>query len=142
MTKILLLEDDRDMCMLLRTLLEIEGYSVASYESTVPPLMLVERNSPDVVVLDVHLGGQDGIKILQDIRNTPQCAGLRVVMTSGMNLAEECLSRGADAFLAKPFMPDKLLTLLQKAVNTPAGVRLQEPPSPESSAPTFSAKFL
>jgi CheY-like chemotaxis protein len=142
MSKVLLLEDDRDMCMLLRTLLEIEGYSVGMYNPQKPALALIKQEMPDVVLLDVHLGGQDGIKILEDIRKDQLLSGMRVIMTSGMNLAEECLSRGADAFLAKPYMPDKLLTLLKKAIDTPPGTPLQEPVSSSTSAPSFLAKFL
>jgi DNA-binding response OmpR family regulator len=142
MAKVLLLEDDRDMCMLLRTLCEIEGYQVATYDANQAPTALAARERPDVVLLDVHLGGQDGIRILKDFRADPQFAGMRIIMTSGMSLSDECLSAGADAFLAKPFMPDKLLALLKKGVAAPPGTPLQEPESAPSTKSSYSAKFL
>jgi DNA-binding response OmpR family regulator len=144
MSKILLLEDDRDMCLLLRTLLEMEGFTVAIYDVNIPPLELTIREKPDVVLLDVHLGGKDGIQILRDFRAAPQFRTMRVVMTSGMNLEEECLTAGADAFLGKPYMPEKLLAILKKAIATPPDQSMQPPET--SSAPsttsTFLAKFL
>jgi DNA-binding response OmpR family regulator len=142
MAKVLLLEDDRDMCMLLRTLLEIEGYQVVTYDANQPPLALAMRERPDAVLLDVHLGGQDGIRILRDFRAEPRLSGLRVLMTSGMSLSDECLQAGADAFLAKPFMPDKLLALLKKGLATPPGTPLQDTEPSPSATSSHMAKFL
>jgi CheY-like chemotaxis protein len=63
--------------------------------------------------MDVHLGGQSGMKILESIRSNQKNSGVRIIMTSGLNVREECISRGADAFLLKPFMPDDLIKALQ-----------------------------
>jgi CheY-like chemotaxis protein len=130
------------MCLLLRTLLEIEGYQVATYEVNQPPAALAARELPDVVLLDVHLGGQDGIQILREFRADPRFARLRIIMTSGMSLSAECMQAGADAFLAKPFMPDKLLGLIKKGLSTPPGIALQETESSPSTPPSYTAKFL
>jgi CheY-like chemotaxis protein len=51
--------------------------------------------------------------ILEAIRRNKDLSDVRVVMTSGLNVKDECLSRGANAFLMKPFMPDDLLNLLK-----------------------------
>ena len=63
--------------------------------------------------MDVHLGNQSGLEILDAIRKNKELSALRIVMTSGLNLKEECIRRGANAFLLKPFMPDDLLKLLK-----------------------------
>jgi CheY-like chemotaxis protein len=52
--------------------------------------------------------------ILEVIRKNQDLSDIRVVMTSGLNVKEECLRRGANAFLMKPFMPDDLLNLLKQ----------------------------
>jgi CheY-like chemotaxis protein len=136
------LEDDRDMIMLLRTLLEIEGYTVAQYDAGVPAVELVLREKPDVILLDVHLGGQNGVQILRDVRQNPQVAPVRVVMTSGLNVTEECIRNGADAFIVKPYMPDTLLDLLKSVMATPAGERFVQAPPAKPGASATMAKFL
>ncbi|MBN2085457.1 MAG: response regulator [Anaerolineales bacterium] len=137
MPKILLLEDDRDMTMLLTTLLEIEGYTVRSYDSKRPAAAQAEEDKPDLVFLDVHLGGKDGIQILREMKANPALEGMRVVMTSGINLTDECLAAGANAFLVKPYMPENLLHLLSKVLAAPADQIHRE----EGAKPSASASF-
>lgn len=114
MAKILLAEDDHTMISLLQTLLNMEGFevTVADVDADIPALVLSEK--PDAIFMDVHLGQRSGMEVVESIRSDPQCANVRVIMTSGLNMREECLRRGADDFLLKPFMPDDLLALLRK----------------------------
>jgi CheY-like chemotaxis protein len=141
MPKILLLEDDHDMTMLLQTLLEIEGYQAWSYDHQRPVVEQAEEKIPDLVLLDVHLGGQDGIQILRQIRQTPALEEVRVVMTSGINMTEECLRDGANAFIVKPYMPERLLEILRQVLAAPADQKTKvEDPKPSSSV-TYQ-KFL
>ena len=49
------------------------------------------------------------MEILEAIRKNNDIANVRVVMTSGSDMKEECIRRGANAFLLKPFMPDDLI---------------------------------
>ncbi|MCC6499363.1 MAG: response regulator [Anaerolineales bacterium] len=114
MAKILLAEDDHTMITLLQTLLNMEGFevAVADVDADIPALVL--REQPDAMFMDVHLGQHSGMEVVESIRNDPQLADLRIIMTSGLNVREECLRRGANDFLLKPFMPDDLLALLRK----------------------------
>jgi DNA-binding response OmpR family regulator len=113
MAKVLLAEDDTTMVSLLKTLLKMEGFDVVALDvdSDVPAAVQQER--PDVLFMDVHLGNQNGMEILDAIRGNNHVSNVRVVMTSGLNVREECLRHGANAFLMKPFMPDDLLKLLK-----------------------------
>lgn len=113
MAKILLAEDDATMVSLLQTLLKMEGFEVSALEadSNVPDA--VQREKPDALFMDVHLGKQSGIEILEEIRQRQEFANMRVVMTSGLDVRDECIRRGANAFLLKPFMPDDLLRVLK-----------------------------
>lgn len=114
MAKVLLAEDDPTMMSLLQTLLKMEGYEVKvlNVDSDVPALVHQER--PDVLLMDVHLGQQSGMEILEAIRKNDGLSNVRIVMTSGLNMRDECLHHGANAFLLKPFMPDDLLKLLKQ----------------------------
>jgi len=113
MAKILLAEDDTTMVSLLETLLRMEGFEVVALDIHADVPAAVQREKPDAIFMDVHLGGQSGMEILESIRRNRELADVRVVMTSGLNVAEECIDRGANAFLLKPFMPDDLISLLK-----------------------------
>jgi len=101
------------MVSLLQTLLKMEGFETVVLNSDADVVGAVLREKPDVLFMDVHLGEQSGMDIMESIRKNPQIADVRVVMTSGLNVKEECLQRGADDFLLKPFMPAELIGILE-----------------------------
>ena len=114
MVKVLLAEDDVTMVSLLKTLLKMEGFQVVAMEADGDVPAAVRRESPDVLLLDVHLGRQNGLDILDSLRHASDTHSVRVVMTSGMSLKEDCIRRGADEFLLKPYTPDELVGILKK----------------------------
>ena len=114
MAKVLLAEDDSTMVSLLKTLLNMEGYEVLALDVNADVPAVVEREKPHALFMDVHLGGQSGMEILETIRKHKQLSDVRIVMTSGLNVKDECINRGANAFLLKPFMPDDLIRALKQ----------------------------
>ena len=114
MSKILLAEDDRTMVDLLKTLLKMENFEVVVVDVNSDVPSVVSREKPDALLMDVHLGRQSGMQIVEKIRQNPANASVNIVMTSGLNMKEECLGNGANYFILKPFMPDDLLKLLKK----------------------------
>jgi CheY-like chemotaxis protein len=114
MAKVLLAEDDPTMVSLLKTLLKMEGFDVVALASDADVPDSILREKPDVLFMDVHIGQQNGMDIVESIRKNPETSSLHVVMTSGLNVKEECLSRGANHFLLKPFMPDDLISVLKQ----------------------------
>lgn len=113
MAKVLLAEDDETMVSLLKTLLSMEGYEVLGLDANADVPGAVQRERPDALFMDVHLGKQSGMEILETLRKNKETADVRVIMTSGLDVRDECVRRGANAFLMKPFMPDDLLRLLK-----------------------------
>ena len=114
--KVMLVEDDATMQAVLRTLLEIEGYQVALAPNR--PLLdeliqSIRDANPDVLLLDVHLRELSGYDVVQRIRADSTIASARVIMTSGMDVKDRCMTAGADDFLMKPYMPDELMKKLQ-----------------------------
>ncbi len=113
MVKVILAEDDPTMVSLLKTLLKMEGFDVVAMDESSDVAAEVEKQKPHALFMDVHLGGQSGMMILEKIRKNKKNSGVRIIMTSGMNMKDECISRGADVFLLKPFMPDDLIKALR-----------------------------
>lgn len=115
--KVLLAEDDITMVSLLKTLLKMEGYQVVALNAEDDVLAAVRREQPNVLLLDVHLFQQSGMEILDNLRKSKDTKNTCVVMTSGMNVKDECLRRGANDFLLKPYMPDDLFDVLDRNID-------------------------
>lgn len=113
MPKVLLAEDDPTMISLLTTLLKMEKFEVVALDASADIPAAVKREQPDSLLMDVHIGKQNGLDLVKTIRSDPANSEVRIVMTSGLNVKEECLQRGANYFLLKPFMPDDLIKLLK-----------------------------
>ncbi len=114
MAKVLLVEDDTTMVSLLETLLNIEGYQVATTLDFKGDILgNIRREKPDVMLLDVHLGDLNGVDILRKLRQVPDLKKIKVIMTSGIDKTDECLAAGADDFLLKPYMPEELIEKLK-----------------------------
>ncbi len=118
-TKIILCDDDPTMRSLLETLLDMEGYHAVPFiESTDEKFISCLLNEqPRAVLLDVHLTYSNGIDLLVKIKQEDQLKNMFVLMTSGMDLQKECMDKGADGFLLKPYMPDDLITWLRSIID-------------------------
>lgn len=115
----MLIEDDETMLSLLNAFLEIEGFTVSNpnlNEDLEGILSAMRQETPDLVLLDVHLNQLNGFDLLLRIRQDPGLKPTRVLMTSGMDLSAECVENGADGFLLKPYMPDELLGRIRQTL--------------------------
>jgi Response regulator containing CheY-like receiver, AAA-type ATPase, and DNA-binding domains len=114
MVKVLLADDDFTMVALLKTLLGMEGYQVATLLDKTGNIMEnIRREKPDVLIIDIFLGTRNGMDVVRKIREDPDMKDLRIIMVSGVDKTEECLAAGANAFLLKPYMPEALFDLLR-----------------------------
>ena len=113
MPRILLAEDDATMVSLLKTLLKMEGYQVSALDADADIAQAVLKIKPDILLMDVHLLRQNGMDELVKLRAAPGGESVCVLMTSGLDFKEQCLSAGANGFIQKPFMPDDLLDALR-----------------------------
>jgi DNA-binding response OmpR family regulator len=114
MKKIMLIDDDPTMLMLLDTLLGLEGFQVVKWSGGDQIYQEFIAAQPDAVLLDVNLRGANGFDILHAIRSGRALTNTTVIMSSGMDYRYECLNAGANDFLPKPYMPDDLIRLLKK----------------------------
>jgi DNA-binding response OmpR family regulator len=112
MAKILLAEDDVTMVSLLKTLLTMEGYEVVALDSDADIVEAALLEQPDILLMDVHLLHQNGLDELKKLRARKGGGKMRVLMTSGLDFKDQCITLGANGFIQKPFMPDDLLATL------------------------------
>jgi CheY-like chemotaxis protein len=115
MAKVLLADDDFTMVALLKTLLGLEGYQVATLLDKKGDILdNIRQEKPDLLLIDIFLGDTNGLDVVRRIRATADMKDLKIVMVSGIDKTEECLAAGANAFLHKPYMPEELFTLLRE----------------------------
>ena len=89
MGKILVADDEPDMRALLTDLLEEAGHQVTAAENGQIAVQKVERDLPDVVLLDVLMPMMNGIQVLQRLRKDPATEKLPVIMLTAFSLNEE-----------------------------------------------------
>lgn len=104
--KILVVEDEEPLCVLLRYNLEAEGYQVETITRGDEAELRLRENVPDLLVLDWMLPGISGIELCRRLRMRPETERLPVIMLTARG--EEAdrvrgLSTGADDYLVKPF---------------------------------------
>lgn len=116
-SSVFLVEDDPTMLSALTTLLELEGFrvSVPSSVKQVESIIQTAREAhPQTILLDVHLRDSSGFDVLRGLRAEADLTGTRIIMSSGMDIREQCIAAGADDFLLKPYMPDELIEKLAR----------------------------
>jgi len=114
--KLMLVDDDRTTLKLLQTLLELDGFRVVVVSEGARVLPLARAEAPDAVLMDVYLADADGLDLLKEIRSSDDLAGLPVIMSSGLEMEEECKIAGADGFILKPYAPDMLMKTIRTAM--------------------------
>ncbi len=117
MKKLLIADDDKAMLGLVTTLLRLEGYQTVTETEANKVLNTIQEHQPDLVILDVHVAGEDTLDIVKELKADPALEKTPVMMISGMELRDQCLALGADDFILKPFHPQELLNRIAPLVN-------------------------
>ena len=101
--KVLIIDDDPMTCSLLETILQMENYQTASATGFGNIFALLEKEQPDILILDFHLGSQETLESVPLIRANADWRDLSILMTSAIDRRQDCLAAGADEFMLKPF---------------------------------------
>jgi len=131
-TRILVIEDNKNLATGLRNNLEIEGYEVHVAADGTTGLSSVEALSPDLIVLDLMLPGMDGYRVLRTLREQGVDTPVLILSARGEETDKVLgFHLGADDYVAKPFGLLELLArvdaLLRRAANSRAKGNLSAP---------------
>jgi two-component system, NtrC family, nitrogen regulation response regulator NtrX len=116
--RILVVDDEAEIRRSVRMILEYEGYDVQEASSGPEALAIIERETPDLVFLDIKMSGMDGLDALQRIRQTNE--SLPVVIISGhgtVSTAVEATKLGAFDFIEKPLASERVLVTIRNALD-------------------------
>ncbi len=108
---VLIVDDDPGLRRYVRASLESEGYAVREAGSAEEGLAALEEESPDLILLDVMMPKIDGWEMLRLVQERHGVGAIPVIMFSGRveEGADEAVSRGAKAFVGKPFDAEQLV---------------------------------
>lgn len=115
--KILVVDDDPNLLLLLSELLQLQGYEVETAGSGYLALTMLKVTIPDLLISDVAMPGLDGYGLVEQLRNHPRFARMPILFVSALCSGvdrQAGLSQGADAYLCKPFEPEALLSTVEK----------------------------
>lgn len=114
---ILILEDNQDILQLMTEVLEQEGYKVTGLTYCENIIKTVEEHQPDLVMLDFLLHGINGGELCHEIKSHTATRHLPVIIISGYPRVLQSLGDyGSDAFVAKPFSVDELVSAVHKCL--------------------------
>lgn len=120
MQTIFIVDDDRDICLLLKRFLTRHGYEVQEAYSGKKALELLDEVQPDLVMCDFRLEDMEGNTLLGKIKERYFHVPV-IIMTgySDIKIAVEVMKMGAFDYITKPLFPDEILVTIKKALETP-----------------------
>ncbi len=116
---ILIIDDDPAICELARRFLEHHEYRVLTAEDTAAALKTMEIHRPDLILLDVHLGTEDGLILLTRMKAHPLLKPIPVIMLTahaGRDLVARAIRAGALDYIVKPFQGAALIGRITRAM--------------------------
>ncbi len=130
MHKLLVIDDDQDICRLLTAFLGKKGYEVSTAGRGTTAVELLKENKFDAILCDHRLPDTDSLKMLDQIRTlNPEAATIIITGYSDVRIAVELIRRGAFDYVVKPLYPDEILLRLQEAVASRADKAMRAAPA-------------
>lgn len=147
--RVLIIDDDPDMCLLLTKFLNRKGFESEAAHSATTGLTKFKESRFDIVICDYRLGDKDGKDVLIEVKNiAPQTIVLIITGYSDIKTAVDVIKLGAYDYIAKPLIPDEVLNVLNESVNRSANkqtggmnVRISQTPLPHRKT-TLDDEYL
>ena len=116
-TKILILDDDPDICTMIKMVLEYHGFIATDVDNEELANKILSSQHIDLIIMDMLLSGIDGTDICRRIKKDPAKNVIPILMFSAHPTAREtCLAAGADDFIPKPFEMNELISRVKSLI--------------------------
>jgi two-component system, NtrC family, response regulator HydG len=118
MKRILIIDDDIDMCNLLARFLQRKGFETEAAHSGNKGIAKFKESKFDVVLCDFRLGDKEGREVLRDIKAIePHCIVIIITGYSDIKTAVDVIKAGAFDYITKPLIPDEVLNVINRGLN-------------------------
>lgn len=117
--RVLVVDDEPNMTELFRMMLEMEGYAVDIATDVEGALLSLDRQLPDVILLDIMLQGPSGLDLCRMLRDDPERADIPIVILSAKSQLEDVqqgMEAGARQYLLKPISKNELVEAVARAI--------------------------
>ena len=126
--RILVVDDEEDLCEILKFNLETEGYEVETANSAEEALEM-DIASFDLLLLDVMMGGMSGFQLAKQLKGNPMTANVPIIFLTAKTLKEDILEGfkiGADDYITKPFSMEELTFRIEAILRRVRGKKNKE----------------
>ncbi len=125
--RLLLIDDDPNLILLVKDYLEFRGYEVTTAENGREALEILEKEMPDMIICDVMMPEMDGYAFVEQVRKDSRTNWIPVLFLSAKGQSQDRvkgLNTGADVYMVKPFEPEELVSQVEASLKQ-AGRLLQ-----------------
>jgi len=115
--KIVLVEDETDIASLIKLHAEIAGYRISIAHDGLNGFELIQKEQPDLAILDIMLPGQSGLDVCRKVKAHTEMAHIPIIMLTAKSEETDIvlgLELGADDYVTKPFDPGDLVLRITK----------------------------
>lgn len=120
MTKIMVVDDDKDATALFEEVLKAEGYEPITLNDSAAAIAVAKREMPDLFVLDLMMPEPDGFKLCRMLRKEPEFRYTPIIIVTALNDTDSrivAIGAGANDYLTKPFRLDELYNSIREQLN-------------------------
>mgnify|MGYP006269291789 CR=1 FL=1 len=117
--KLLLIDDDPNLILLVKDYLEFRGYVVITAENGREALEVLATDKPDMIICDVMMPEMDGYAFVEIVRKDPHISWIPVLFLSAKGQSQDRvkgLNTGADVYMVKPFEPEELVAQVESSL--------------------------
>ena len=117
--RLLLIDDDPNLILLVKDYLEFRGYEVITADNGREALCVLEQEVPDMIICDVMMPEMDGYALVEQVRQDPRTSWIPVLFLSAKGQSQDKvkgLNTGADVYMVKPFEPEELVAQVESSL--------------------------
>ncbi len=141
--RLLLIDDDPNLILLVKDYLEFRGYEVITAENGREALQILEQEIPDMIICDVMMPEMDGYTFVNNVRQDERISWIPVLFLSAKGQSQDRvkgLNTGADVYMVKPFEPEELVAQVEASLKQ-AYRRTQQTNNGSEIAPKIQVPF-
>jgi DNA-binding NarL/FixJ family response regulator len=117
--RLLLIDDDPNLILLVKDYLEFRGYEVQTADNGREALQLLSGNLPDMIICDIMMPEMDGYALIENVRQDQRTSWIPVLFLSARGQSQDRikgLNLGADVYMVKPFEPEELVAQVESSL--------------------------